>query len=344
MSYSPIIRQPPQQSRRQESEATEYKLPLKQSLAGAAALCIAVILLVNIAALIGLQITLSVVVAWVALRALRSLYGEAWEFEIYNREDARVFHLRINSAALSMLLALGFCVLVFAVATLLFDVPPGSYVLEVARPLWLPMWFVEDWLIVFGRRILPAFGGWMRGTLTACALCVEFFCLNLAYRMAIEVFNPNWPPTFSAALAEWGPFWWLWGKDDETPEPAPQEIKVIETRISDKHPLRVLATDKASKEPSVAQGGGTRNGERVIQFPVHIADSDQLTALAQAIVEEGHEFSRPTGTSCGWSQPQWFKFREMMIDFGLVVRSKTPGGQTVYDLTEAGLEFLETQL
>ena len=183
---------PAQTSRRVESEATEHKLPVKQTITGALSLCGVVALFVAILTLIDLPAILCVALAMAAVRVLRGIEFVAWW-------SALVF------------VAVLFCA-VALMTGVVSNASVGGALLRLLRTVWLPTDYSAAWLAgIDGRLVL-----WSRGTLVVMAVCLMFFAANLAYRMAIEVFNPNWPPTFTAALAELGPLWWTW-----KPKPAP---------------------------------------------------------------------------------------------------------------------------
>jgi len=289
---------PPQTSTRTESEATEHKLPIKQTIAGALALCVVVLLVVAVLVFIDLPAILCVVLAMVTVRTLRSIEFVAWW-----------------SAALFVAIVGGGVLLIATVAA---DVSIGGKLLTLLRSVWLPTDYRAAWLAGIDARLLL----WSRGTLVAMALCLMFFACNLAYRMAIEVFNPNWPPTFTAALAELGPLWWTWRTK---PAPTPSIVqKVIEVR-------KVTASNGAVLDDTSIRRNG--DSETIAAIPFDLGPTPLMEKLAHAL-NEGENFSQATGKRCGWRNNKWRQFCIWMLESGYVekVTEKlyaltTPGGE-----------------
>jgi len=292
---------PAQTSRRVETEATEHKLPIKQTVSGALALCIVVALFVFILALIDLPAILCVALALATLRVLRGIEFVAWW-----------------SAGIMAAVLIGGVLLITTVAA---DVSIGGELLALLRSVWLPTDYHAAWLQGIDARLLL----WSRGTLTAMALCVMFFACNLAYRMAIEVFNPNWPPTFTAALAELGPLWWTW--KPKPSDPAPLVQKVIEVR-------KVKSIDGTVLDDTSIRRNG--DSETFAVIPFDLGPTPLMGKLAHAL-NEGENFSQATGKRCGWSNPKWRRFCIWMLESGYVEKVT----EKLYALTTPdGEEFM----
>jgi len=292
---------PPQTSRREENEATEHKLPIKQSVTGGASLCVVVALVVFVLTLIDLPAILCVALALITLRVLRGIEFVAWW-------SALVF------------VAVLFCgvLLMTGVAT---DASIGGELLRMLRAVWLPTDYSAAWLQDIDGRLLL----WSRGTLTVMALCVMFFACNLAYRMAIEVFNPNWPPTFTAALAELGPLWWTW-----KPKPEKQAAQIVQKVVEVRW---VRGIDGAVVgDTSLRQNG---DSETIAVIPFDLGPTPLMGKLAHAL-NEGKNFSQATGKRCGWRNNKWRQFCIWMLESGYVEKVTA----RLYQLTPDGEEFM----
>jgi len=290
---------PAQTSRRVESEATEHKLPVKQTITGALSLCVVVALFVAILTLIDLPAILCVALAMAAVRVLRGIEFVAWW-------SALVF------------VAVLFCA-VALMTGVVSNASVGGALLALLRTVWLPTDYDSAWLAgIDGRLVL-----WSRGTLVVMSLCAMFFAANLAYRMAIEVFNPNWPPTFTAALAELGPLWWTW-----KPKPTPPVV-ITKTRTV------VRTVDGRSSRPD-AQGIANGVAHYYNYELIDLAEPEWLDALAHAL-NEGGGLSRDLGKRCGWSDDGWRTFCEQMVIDGIMTK---PNSRT-YIFTAKGELFME---
>lgn len=235
-----------------EGLESESKLVRDQSKIGAEALFAAAVYAIIIAILIGHWLALVLVLAWLVLQLYRAITCDIYAVfpHTYYPLWMRFSLGAVIASAMILWLWLGPSVVAF---------------------FWPPVYYVDGWMYMINFRTIPA-PVWARTIAVILLSARAAFKYPLAYRMLVEILDPNWPPVYEQRDPDLGPW-----------NPIQRNLGVVEAEAILKEADQDALPDQRLR---VAVEHDDRPGWKEVEF-----DYNLMRRAARAITGTGRNWS-----------------------------------------------------
>lgn len=201
--------------------------------------------------------------------------------------------------------------------------------MQAVRLIWPPVWFYRGTLIIGGAEIMPA-PLWLRGLIIIVAAIMMVPVAPLAYNMLTAIINKNWAPVYSPADPAWGPFPWLWPRDEDEPEPD----KTVHITVE-----RETPGDEEEIGWGVFRGGGGTHTRDVNLFPIEPEQWENIARLAgQGVAFSESQMASRAGFTTG-PHGTWRPFHKSLRDAGWLIATGN-GRNAGHEPSPRFLQFL----